>query len=192
MRICVFCGSKTGNIPAFLEAAQALAMLMARAGHGLVYGGGNIGLMGVIADSALTAGGEVIGVIPGALAGLEIAHANLTQLYVVQSMHERKALMADLADAFVALPGGYGTLDETFEILTWAQLRFHNKPIGMLNVADFFTPLLSFLDLQMRQGFLRLDHRKLLLVETAPDALLTRLEAAATSARPTLRSPVEP
>lgn len=192
MRICVFCGSKLGENPSYRESAHEFASMVGRAGHGLVYGGGNIGLMGVIADAALGVGGEVIGVIPGALAGLEIAHANLTQLHVVKSMHERKALMADLSDAFVALPGGYGTLDETFEILTWAQLRFHNKPVGLLNVADFFSTLLAFLDQQMAQGFLRLDHRELLLVSTTPKAMLTRMECAVRELRPTLRSPVEP
>ena len=126
------------------------------------------------------------------LADFEIAHSGLTKLHIVKTMHERKALMAELADAFVALPGGYGTLDEMFEILTWAQLRFHSKPIGMINVADFFTPLLAFLDQQMTQGFLRFDHRDLLLVETSPEAMLSRLEAALRLARPALRSPVEP
>lgn len=192
MRICVFCGSKFGNNPAYRLAAGHFATLLATAGHELVYGGGNIGLMGVIADAALAAGGQVVGVIPGALAGLEIAHANLTQLHVVNSMHERKAMMAELSDAFVALPGGYGTLDETFEILTWAQLRIHNKPVGMLNVDDYFTPLLAFLDQQVNHGFVRRDHHELLLVETDPQVMLDRLEVAMKHTRPALRSPVEP
>ncbi len=192
MRICVFCGSKFGNNPAYQQAARDFAALLATAGHELVYGGGNIGLMGVIADAALAAGGQVIGVIPGALAGLEIAHSSLTQLHVVNSMHERKALMADLSDAFVALPGGYGTLDETFEILTWAQLRIHNKPVGMLNVDDYFTPLLVFLDQQVNEGFVRGDHHELLLVETEPRAMLDRLDVVMKHKRPALRSPVEP
>ncbi len=192
MRICVFCGSKFGNNPVYQQAARDFATLLASADHELVYGGGNIGLMGVIADAALAAGGQVIGVIPGALAGLEIAHSRLTQLHVVKSMHERKALMADLSDAFVALPGGFGTLDETFETLTWAQLRIHNKPVGMLNVDNYFTPLLEFLDLQVRQGFVRSDHRELLLVETRPQVMLDRLEVAMKETRPALRSPVEP
>lgn len=192
MRICVFCGSKSGNNPKHADAARTFATGMAQAGHELVYGGGNIGLMGVIADAALAAGGQVIGVIPGSLADFEIAHSGLTKLHIVKSMHERKALMAELSDAFVALPGGYGTLDETFEILTWAQLRFHNKPIGMLNVEGFFTPLLTFLDQQMKQGFLRDDHRELLLVESEPAAMLARMELAVKNARPKLRSPVEP
>jgi uncharacterized protein (TIGR00730 family) len=192
MRICVFCGSKTGSNPIYAEAAQDFARRLATSGHDLIYGGGNIGLMGIIADAALAENGQVIGVIPGSLANFEIAHSGLTRLHIVKSMHERKALMAELSDAFVALPGGYGTLDEMFEILTWAQLRFHNKPVGMLDVDGFFTPLLAFLDQQLRQGFLREDHRQLLLVDVEPQSLLNRIAMAAKDARPVLRSPVEP
>lgn len=192
MRICVFCGSKTGVDQSFSKVAVRFAESLALAKHDLVYGGGNIGLMGIIADAALAVGGNVIGVIPGSLAELEIAHPKLTELHVVKSMHERKALMTTLSDAFVALPGGFGTLDETFEILTWAQLRFHNKPVGLINVAGYYNSLLQFLDHQLAMGFLRQDHRDLLLVEIAPEKMLKRLEQAHAVQRPDLRSPVEP
>ncbi len=139
-RVCVFCGSQTGDHPIYADAARQMGKLLAQRHLGLVYGGGNVGLMGVLADAALQAGGEVIGVIPGGLAERELAHAGLTELHVVPSMHARKVLMAEKADVFVALPGGYGTADELFEILTWRQLGLHAKPIGLLNVAGFFDP----------------------------------------------------
>ncbi|MBI5384090.1 MAG: TIGR00730 family Rossman fold protein [Verrucomicrobia bacterium] len=177
-RICVFCGSSSGSEPAFAEAAREMGETLARHHLGLVYGGGNIGLMGLLADAVLTRGGEVVGVIPQALVDKELAHRGVTELRVVRSMHERKALMADLADAFIALPGGFGTLDEFCEILTWAQLGLHRKPCGLLNVAGFYDPFLDQLNLAVAKRFIRAQHRELVQVETTPDALLRRLLAA--------------
>jgi uncharacterized protein (TIGR00730 family) len=174
--VCVFCGANSGSEPAFGAAAQALGAELARAGRGLVYGGGRVGLMGILADAALAAGGSVIGVIPIAIANKEIAHSGLTDLRVVDSMHTRKALMADLSDAFIALPGGLGTLEELFEVWTWGQLGLHRKPYGLLNVSGFFTPLLTFLDETTASGFIRQEHREMLVVETEPAALLERLD----------------
>jgi uncharacterized protein (TIGR00730 family) len=148
---------------------------MARRGLGLVYGGGHIGLMGVLADAVLAAGGEVVGVIPEILEAKELAHRGLTQLHVVESMHERKALMADLSDGFIAMPGGYGTLDELCEALTWAQLHIHQKPCGLLNVNGYYDPLLAMFDRALADGFLRPDHRSLLMADTCPEALLDRM-----------------
>lgn len=162
-RVCVFCGSRVGNRPEYAEQARRLGAALVRRGWGLVYGGGNIGLMGIIADVVLQAGGEVIGVIPRALEQKELAHRGLTALHVVDTMHERKTVMSDLADAFVALPGAFGTADELFEILTWSQLGLHRKPIGLLDVAGFFQPLLSWLDRAAGEGFLKPKHRQLLL-----------------------------
>lgn len=150
---------------------------MGREGVGLVFGGGSVGLMGVVANAALAAGGEVIGVIPDRLAAEEIAHASLTELRVVRTMHERKALMADLSDAFLALPGGIGTFEELFEVLTWAQLGIHRKPIGLLNVNGYYDPLLALLDHAIAQGFFRSSHRGLILVVEAADRALTALRA---------------
>lgn len=175
MRVCVFCGSSTGRDPLFQKAARGLASCLASSGHGLVYGGAHVGLMGIVADTILASGGEVIGVIPHSMAEREIAHRGLTRLHVVQTMHERKALMADLADAFIALPGAYGTLDEFFEILTWAQLGIHFKPCGMLNAGGFFDSLLSFLDGSVAAGFLKPDNRQLFVVEQEPALLLERM-----------------
>ncbi|WP_341930932.1 TIGR00730 family Rossman fold protein, partial [Methyloversatilis discipulorum] len=177
MRVCVFCGSRSGDSPIYAETAHILGTLLAVRGHGLVYGGGNIGLMGLIADAALDAGGEVIGVIPQHLLEREVAHANLTQLHVVDSMHTRKALMADLSDLFVAAPGGFGTLDELCEILTWAQLGLHHKPCGLLNVAGYFDPLLAMFDQATREGFLSAPHRQLIISDEDPIRLLDRLAA---------------
>src|SRR5215813_9675976 len=174
-RVCVFCGSKSGGRPVFAEAAQLLGRLLAERGLGLVYGGGHIGLMGVLADAALAAGGEVAGVIPQTLVDKELAHSGLTALHVVATMHQRKALMADLADGFAALPGGFGTADELFEILTWAQLGLHSKPIGLLNVAGYFDPLLAWVDHCVREGFLRPQHRALLQVSRDAEELLDML-----------------
>ena len=174
-RICVFCGSMTGESPIYAKPAQQLGMLLAKRNLGLVYGGGNIGLMGVLADAALAAGAEVIGVIPGGLAEKELAHAGLAELHIVESMHSRKALMADKANAFIALPGGYGTADELFEILTWRQLGLHDKPIGLLNVAGFFDPLLSWADLMVREGFLKPKNRRLIHVSDDAGKLLKLL-----------------
>jgi hypothetical protein len=176
-RICVFCGSSPGASAAFADAAEALATALARAGLGLVYGGASVGLMGRLADAALGAGGEVIGVIPRALVDQEVAHHGLADLRIVGSMHERKALMADLADGFIALPGGLGTLDELFEILTWAQLGLHDKPVGLLDVGGYFAPLLAFLDGAVAARFLAPAHRAMLLTATDPTALLDAFRA---------------
>ena len=170
--ICVFCGSSSGEDPAYAEAARFLGDILARRGITLVYGGGNVGLMGVMADAALEAGGEVIGVIPEALVEREIAHEKLTKLHVVGSMHERKALMSELSDGFVALPGGNGTLEEFFEVLTWAQLGEHRKPCGLLNVARYYDPLLTVLDHMVDRGFLAEKHRSIVQVESTPKDML--------------------
>lgn len=174
-RICVYAGSNKGVHQEYEQAAQALGKELVARGLGLVYGGGQVGLMGVLADEVLAEGGEVIGIMPRALFPQEIAHKGLTTLYEVESMHERKALMADLADGFVALPGGAGTYDELFEILTWAQLRIHQKPIGLLNVSGYFDPLLALLDHTAAQGFMSPDHVKLLLHKERPAELLDTL-----------------
>jgi uncharacterized protein (TIGR00730 family) len=171
-RLCVFCGSSAGGSPEYAEAAGAFGRLMGRHGLGLVYGGGHVGLMGVLADAVLGAGGEAIGVIPQALVDRELAHSGLTELRVVDTMHQRKALMADLSDAFVALPGGYGTADELFEILTWAQLGIHQKPIGLVNVQGFFDPLVAWIDRCVRTGFIRPQHRDLLAISADSEHLL--------------------
>ena len=176
-RICVFCGSNTGARPAYALAARELASLMARRRTGLVYGGGNVGLMGILADAMIEAGGEVIGVIPASLVAREVAHSGLTQLRVVQTMHERKALMNELSDAFIAMPGGFGTLDEFFEILTWSQLGIHGKPSGLLNVAGYYDDLLVMLDHAMSEELLRPEHRALILADTDAGRLLQRLAA---------------
>ncbi len=174
-RACVFCGSRDGTRTQYVASARRMGEALARRGIGLVYGGGGIGLMGVLADAALSAGGEVIGVIPEALVAREVAHGGLTDLRVVASMHERKALMAELADAFVALPGGFGTLEEFCEALTWAQLGIHRKPCGLLNVEGFFDPLLSLFDHAVRERFVSPDHRSLVVAEDDPERLLDAL-----------------
>jgi uncharacterized protein (TIGR00730 family) len=186
--VCVYCGSSVGDDPAYATAAVALGRELAARGVGLVYGAGNVGLMGVVADAALAAGGKVVGVIPEALARWEVAHGGLTEIHVVQTMHERKALMADLSDAFIALPGGFGTLEELFEVLTWTQLGFHrdvpNKPCGILNVAGFYDPLLAFLDGMVERRFLRPEHRALALAAPDVHTLLAALEDFAPPAVP--------
>src|SRR5438445_4371604 len=174
-RICVFCGSKKGDGAEYARSARRLGELLAERKLGLVFGGGHIGLMGVLADAVLQAGGEAIGVIPQALVDKELAHPGLSQLHGVASMHERKAVMADLSDAFIALPGGFGTADELYEILTWSQLGQHSKPIGLLNVSGFFDPLLAWLDRTVQEGFLKAKHRGLLLVADDPQRLLELL-----------------
>ena len=174
-RVCVYCGSNFGASPEHRAAAEALGTRLARSGLGLVYGGGNVGLMGVIADAALRAGGEVIGVIPRALQEKELGHGGCTELRVVGSMHERKQLMADLADGFIALPGGGGTLEELFETFTWLQLGFHTKPVGLLNVAGFFDQLLAFLRHVTAEQFLKPEHFDCLLVEADAAMLLARM-----------------
>jgi uncharacterized protein (TIGR00730 family) len=168
-RVAVYCGSTDGNNPAFLAEATALGTAIAASGLGLVYGGANVGLMGAVADAALAGGSEVIGVLPAVLSGREIAHTGLTVLETVPTMHERKARMAKLADAFLALPGGYGTLDEMLEVVTWAQLRMHDKPCILVNTADYWNGLLAFLDSSVAAGFLRPENRKLLLVAASAD-----------------------
>jgi uncharacterized protein (TIGR00730 family) len=173
--VCVFCGSSCGLRSEYAEQARLLGRSLAERGLELVFGAGHIGLMGVLADAALAAGGRVVGVIPQALADRELAHRGLTQLHVVETMHQRKALMADSADAFVALPGGYGTAEELFEIVTWAQLGMHAKPIGLLNTAGFFDPLLMWIEHMVQEGFVRPKQRRLLFVETEVAALLDRL-----------------
>lgn len=175
MRICVFCGSSRGRGSTYVDAAQLLGRTMAARGIGLVYGGASVGTMGVLADAALEAGGEVFGVIPGSLVDREIAHPGLTRLDVVDGMHERKARMAGLADGFVALPGGAGTLEELFEVWTWAQLGLHRKPIGVLDVAGFYDSLVELTARMVDQGFLSEPHRDMLLVEREAGVLLDRL-----------------
>ena len=174
-RICVFCGSNNGITTVYSEAARVMGLVLSRRRIGLVYGGGSIGLMRIIADTVLREGGEVIGVIPEALATKEVAHRGLKDLRVVGSMHERKALMVELSDAFIALPGGYGTLEEFCEVLTWAQLGLHRKPCGILNVKGFYDPLLSFFDHAVSEGFVREVHRSLILVDEDPERLLDKL-----------------
>jgi uncharacterized protein (TIGR00730 family) len=174
-RVCVFCGSSPGARPAYGEATAQVARLLVGEGIGVVYGGGHVGLMGVLADTAMAAGGEVIGVMPRALVDREIGHEGISELRVVGSMHERKALMAELSDAFVALPGGAGTLEELFEVYTWAQLGLHRKPCALLDVEDYFAGLARFLDHTVRERFLSEDHRAMLMVERDPGALIERL-----------------
>jgi uncharacterized protein (TIGR00730 family) len=173
-RVCVFAGSHAGVRAEYAATARALASECAARGLGIVYGGGSVGLMGVLADAALAAGTEVIGVIPAPLATKELAHASLTELRVVESMHERKATMNALADAFVALPGGLGTFEETFEVLTWAQLGIHGKPVGVLNVEGYYDGLLRWLSHAVREGFVRREHLALLLFADTPSELLER------------------
>ena len=176
-RLCVFCGSSTGREPGHRRLAEALARALAERGIGIVYGGARVGLMGVLADAALAAGGEVFGVIPRALIDREIGHSGLTELRIVDSMHERKALMAERADGFVALPGGVGTLEELFEAWTWAQLGLHAKPCALLDTDGFYGPLVTFLDHLVDTGFVRPAHRAMLLTAHSPEELLTALAA---------------
>ncbi len=173
--LCVYCGSSVGADPAYAEAARSLGYLMAERGIRLIYGGGHVGLMGIVADAVLEAGGKVTGVIPDALMDREVGHDRLTELLIVKDMHERKARMAELADGFIALPGGIGTLEELFEVWTWLQLGYHEKPVGLLNVQGFYDGLLGFLDHQQQAGFLRNEHRSLLIDERDPSTLLGRL-----------------
>lgn len=190
-RVCIFCGSSVGKRPEYLNAAYAMGTLFAKNGVGVVYGGGCTGLMGAIADAALAAGGEVIGVIPGALATRELKHEGLTQQIVVSSMHERKAKMAELADAFVALPGGLGTFEELCEIMTWAQLGIHSKACGLLNTANYFDPLLALFDHAVEERFVRADDRALLLDANEPDELFEKLSAFKPAERTRWIGPVE-
>lgn len=178
-RLCVFCGASHGGRPEYAAGAFELGRALARRGITLVYGGGRAGLMGAVADAAIAAGGRAIGVITKLLESRELAHTGITQLHVVESMHDRKMMMADLADAFIALPGGLGTLDELFEILAWAQLGIHTKPVGLLNTANYYDPLMVFLDQIEREAFLRLNHRTEIVFEGSVDRMLDRLARSA-------------
>jgi len=173
-RVCVFCGSSAGSDGRYCAAAAEFGRLLAEREIGLVFGGGSVGLMGVLADAVLESGGEAIGVIPERLATKELLHTGVRDMRRVHDMHERKALMAELADAFIALPGGYGTLEELFEVITWAQLGFHRKNIGLLNVAGYFDPLVRLVDHAVEEGFIKPDHRWLIFVEQNPENLLDR------------------
>jgi hypothetical protein len=176
-RVCVFCGSAPGRQEVYADAARLLGAELVRRGLGLVYGGGSVGLMGVVADAVLAAGGEAIGVLPRGLARKEFAHDGLTELHLVGSMHERKALMGALSDGFVALPGGLGTLEEVFEVLTWAQLGIHRKPVGLVDVQGYWGGLLTLLRHAVEEGFIRPEYAGLLLVESTPEAILDRFLA---------------
>ncbi|MBL8512027.1 MAG: TIGR00730 family Rossman fold protein [Betaproteobacteria bacterium] len=176
--ICLYCGSSTGHNPQFKEAAQELGKAFAQQGIRLIYGGGSVGLMGVAADACLAAGGQVIGVIPRLLQEKEVGHKGLTEIHIVDDMHQRKAMMTQLADGFIALPGGYGTLDELFEALTWLQLGYHGKPVGLLNVAGFYDHLIAFLSHSRESGFLRPLHHESLNVAADLTTLLTKMREA--------------
>jgi len=176
MRLCVFCGSKHGNKPLYSETALHVGRLLAERGIGLVYGGGHVGLMGVLADAVLAGGGEVIGVIPQSMVESELAHTKVTDLIVVQTMHERKALMALKSDAFLALPGGVGTAEEFFEIATWRQLGLHDKPVGLLNVAGFFDPLIAWMERAYADGFIAEKHRGLVCISSDAEQLIAALQ----------------
>ena len=176
-RICVFCGSNLGTNPRYRQAAVELGRLLAIRCIDLVYGAGNIGLMGVLADSVLEAGGRVIGIIPESLLAREVGHLGLTELRIVGSMHERKALMADLSDAFIALPGGYGTFEEFCEVVTWSQLGFHVKPCGVVNVEGYYDPLLALFDQAVQEGFLKQENRALVLEDCSSERLLEKMAA---------------
>lgn len=175
--ICVYCGSSLGVQSVYADTARAVGHMLAEAGLRLVYGGGRVGLMGAVADAALDAGGTVIGVIPKALADKEVAHHGLSELHLVGSMHERKMQMAEMADGFLALPGGFGTLEEFCEILTWAQLELHGKPCGLLNLAGFYDPLLALFDHAVQAGFVRPEHREMVLTGSDPRDVLARMQA---------------
>lgn len=175
-KICIFTGSRAGARSEYVEAAREIGRELVEHSYGLVYGGGNVGLMNVVANTVLELHGHVTGVIPDILVGKEVAHRGLSDLRIVQSMHERKAVMAELADGFIALPGGIGTLEEFFEVLSWAQLGIHNKPCGLLNVGGYFQHLIEFLDYAVEQDFLKPKHRSLLIVEETPPRLLDRFE----------------
>ena len=183
-RVCVFCGASSGRVPAYAEQARAFGAAAAARGLGVVYGGGRVGLMGAVADGALAAGGEVIGVIPQELVDRELAHPGLTELHVVGSLHERKALMAQLSDGFVALPGGFGTLDELMEQLTWSQLGLHAKPVGLLDVAEYWRPLIALARHATEEGFVREADLAAIAVADDPALLLDRLERLAREERP--------
>ena len=176
-RLAVYCGSATPADPAYVESARHVGHILAKRGIGVVYGGGRLGLMGAVADAALEAGGEVIGVIPEALVGAEVAHRGCTELRVVQTMHQRKQLFTDLSDGFVTLPGGVGTMDELWEAISWAQLGYHQKPVGLLNVAGFYDRLIAFNQHMVESGFIRAQHANILIHANAIEALLDRMAA---------------
>jgi len=182
LSICVYCGSRFGDSASFVTAAQEMGEAIARRGARLVYGGGRVGLMGIVADAALAAGGRVIGVIPEALMQREVGHSRLTELLVVRSMHERKQAMAERADAFVALPGGIGTLEELYEVWSWQQLGYHDKPVALLNVDGYYDPLIEFMGQSVRRGFVSEEQHRALLVDTDVHQLLDRVAAAAADA----------
>jgi uncharacterized protein (TIGR00730 family) len=185
MNICVYCGSRPGVHPAYADAARELGSLIGAQGHGLVYGGGNVGLMGIVADAVLAAGGPVVGVIPQALVQREVGHQGLSQQFVVPDMHVRKRMMAERADAFIAMPGGIGTLEELYEVWTWRQLGYHDKPVGLLNVQGFYDTLLRFMDHTVSEGFLDDAQRRMPVVDADPASLLARvLDEAARATDP--------
>jgi len=187
-RVCIFCGSSTGVRREYREAAEAIAIQLARRRVDIVFGGGCVGLMGVVVDTALAHGGHVIGVIPSAMVAREIAHRGLPDLRIVSSMHERKALMASLSDAFIALPGGFGTFEEFCEVVTWTQLGLHRKPCGLLNVAGYYDPLVALFDRAVSDGFIRAENRRIVVTESDPEALIHRLnERPATAGSATIR-----
>lgn len=171
-RVCIFCGSSSGILAEYKDAAVSTAQCLVNKGIGVVYGGGSVGLMGAVADAVLAAGGDIIGVIPKALFEKELGHSGLHRLHVVESMHERKALMADIADAFIALPGGFGTFEEFFEILTWSQLGIHRKPVGLLNTRGYYDALIKMCDHAMNEGFLRPEDRSRIISTTDPETLV--------------------
>jgi len=175
-KICVYCGSSSGKRPEYAESARSLARELLRRDIGLVYGGASVGIMGELADSVLAGGGEVVGVIPQALVDKEVSHSGLTELKIVESMHERKAIMADSSDGFIALPGGLGTVEELFEVLTWSQLGFHKKPCALLNVKGYYNHLSLFLDHSVEEQFVKSIHREMLIIEEKPDILLDLME----------------
>jgi uncharacterized protein (TIGR00730 family) len=183
-RVCVFCGASSGRRPAYAEAARGFGATLAGRGLGVVYGGGRVGLMGALADGALAAGGDVVGVIPKELVDRELAHGGLSELHVVGSLHERKALMAELADGFVALPGGFGTFDELLEQLTWSQLGLHAKPIGLLDVEGYWRPLIGLARHATAEGFVRESDLAAIAISDDPDGLLDRLERLTREERP--------
>jgi len=186
--LCIFCGSSTGVRREYREAAEAIAIQLARRRVDIVFGGGCVGLMGVVADTALAHGGHVIGVIPSAMVAREIAHRGLPDLRIVSSMHERKALMASLSDAFIALPGGFGTFEEFCEVVTWTQLGLHRKPCGLLNVAGYYDPLVALFDRAVSDGFIRGENRGIVVTESDPEALIHRLnERPSTAGSATIR-----
>ena len=187
--LCVYCGASIGAAPAYAEAARALAGVMVENDIALVYGGGNVGLMGVIADEVMRLGGEATGVIPKALLDKEVGHRGLTRLHIVKDMHERKAMMAALADGFVAMPGGIGTLEELFEVFTWSQLGLHDKPLGLLNVNGFYDSLIGFLQHVVAERFLRAEQAGRLIHERSPRTLVDRLESLRPAPRPTVLDP---